>query len=184
MLKTITVFCGSARHCAPAYRQMAREAGEIIARQGRDLVYGSGDWGLMGDLAQGAQQAGGRVIGINVRQFDGTPSAVICDEYAVEEDFAARKAALVRRGDACVALPGGMGTLDELTDLYTQAQLGNWVKPFGLLNFNHYYDGLLMQLRRANADGFLTDADYARLAVAEDMETLLAKLDACAGAGQ
>ena len=184
MLKTITVFCGSARQCAPAYRQMARQAGETIARQGRTLVYGSGDWGLMGDLAKGAQQAGGRLIGINVRQFDGTPSTVTCDEYVVEENFADRKAALVRRGDACVALPGGMGTLDELTEMYTQAQLGNWKKPFGLLNFNHYYDGLIMQLRRANADGFLSDGDFSMLAVAENMETLLAKLDARAGAGQ
>lgn len=179
MLKAITVFCGSGRDCAPVYRAMAEEAGRTIARQGRELIYGSGDWGLMGDLARGALMEGGRVIGINVRQFHGTPSTVECTEYLVEADFAARKAALVRRGDACVALPGGMGTLDELTEMYTQAQLGNWKKPFGLLNFNHYYDGFLLQLARAREDGFLTEGDYAMLQVAEDMETLLEKLDAC-----
>ena len=182
MLKAITVFCGSARDCPDVYRRMAREAGSVIARQGRTLVYGSGDWGLMGDVARGALDAGGRVIGVNVRQFDGTPSTVTCSEYYVEEDFASRKAALVARGDACVALPGGTGTLDELTELYVQAQLGHWNKPFGILNFRGYYDGLLMQLRRAHQDGFLSGPDLSRLLVAEDMETLLHLLDAAQGA--
>lgn len=177
MRESIAVFCGSANDCPECYRRMAREAGRILARQGRTLVYGGGDWGLMGLVARGAKTAGGRVAAVMLRQFDGLHGEVAVDEYSVEETISARKQALFRRADACVALPGGMGTLDELTELFTLVQIGAEDKPLGLLNFNGYYDGLLAQLRRCVQDRFLTEADFSRLQVAEDMETLLKMLD-------
>lgn len=177
MKRKITVFCGSALDCPEAYRRMALEAGRTLGRQGRQLIYGSGDWGLMGLVARGAKEAGGYVIGVNVRMFDGQHGSADMDEYYIEETMQERKLALIRRADACVALPGGMGTLDELTELYTMNQIGTADKPLGLLNFNGYYDGLLLQLRRAAQDRFLTEADFSRLQVADDMETLLRMLD-------
>lgn len=178
MRKSIAVFCGSAQDCPQAYKSMAREAGAALARQGRTLVYGGGDWGLMGLVARGAKEAGGRVVAVMVRQFDGIHGSVLVDEYYVEETMAQRKAGLLNRADACVALPGGMGTLDEVTELATLLQIGAIRdKPLGLLNFNGYYDSLLAQLRRCVADRFMLQRDFERIRVAEDMETLLGLLD-------
>ena len=174
----VAVFCGSGRDCPEIYRRMAREAGRMIALQGRTLVYGGGDWGLMGLVARGAKEAGGRVAAVMVRQFDGLHGTVEVDEYTVKDTMAERKQALMARADACIALPGGMGTLDEFSELFTLNQIGAENKPLGLLNFHGYYDGLLAQLRRMVQDRFMTEADLARLQVAEDMETLLDRLDA------
>ena len=148
MLKSITVFAGSAENCPEIYKQAAENLGRTIARQGRELVYGSGYSGLMGSVARGAKAAGGRIVGINVRRFEDYPP-----------------------------LPGGVGTLDELMDVYALVQAGIMEKPVGLLNVNGYYDGLLSQLRRANQDGFLNDVDFRRLIAADDPETLLRLLD-------
>ena len=177
MLKNIAVFCGSAHRYPDIYRIAAEAVGRALARQGRRLIYGSGDWGLMGVLAKAVQAEGGHVTGVNVKQFQDVPSTVVCDEYAVADTMQDRKVALIARADACIAIPGGMGTLDELTEMYVQAQIGVFDKPFGLLNVDHYFDGFLMQLRRANQDGFVSDFDFARLQTAEDIETLLDLLD-------
>lgn len=177
MRKSIAVFCGSAQDCPDIYRQMAREAGRTLALQGRTLVYGGGDWGLMGVTARGAKEAGGRVVGVMVKMFDGIHGQVESDEYYVEDTMQSRKMALIGRADACLALPGGMGTLDELSELYTMIQVGTVNKPLGILNFNGYWDGLLIQLRRAVEDRFMTQRDFDRLKVADNMETLLRLLD-------
>lgn len=177
MLEHIAVFCGSAKNSPEKYCRAADQVGRVLARQGRKLVYGSGDWGLMGLAAKGAQAEGGYVIGINVRQFQDEPSTVTCDEYWVEENMQMRKLAMIDRADAFLALPGGMGTLDELTEIYTQAQIGAFDKPLGLLNVDHFYDGFIAQLDRAHQDGFINDLDRARLLVAEEIEPLLALLD-------
>ncbi len=178
MLKSITVFAGSADGCPEVYKRAAEQLGRLIARQGRVLVYGSGCCGLMGSAAQGAKAENGYIVGINVRRFEAYAPLPGTDELIMLETLADRKAALIDRGEACVALPGGVGTLDELMDVYALVQAGILQKPVGLLNVNGYYDGLLDQLRRANADGFLNDADFRRLAAADDAETLLRMLDA------
>ena len=181
MLKAITVFCGSADNCPPAYLRAAEEFGGLLARQGRRLVYGSGCCGLMGRTAKGAKEAGGKITGINVRCFSGYAPYPGTDELLMTETLAERKQALIRRGDACVALPGGTGTLDELLEIYVLVQAGLEKRPMGLLNVNGYFDGLLMQLERAAAEGFMREEDLRLLAVAEDGETLLSLLDARAG---
>ena len=177
MRKSITVFAGSAEHCPEVYKRAAEQLGRLIARQGRVLVYGSGDCGLMGSVARGAKAENGYVVGINVRRFAEYLPLPGTDELIMLDTLPERKAALIDRGEACVALPGGVGTLDELMDVYALVQAGILQKPVGLLNVNGYYDGLLAQLRRANADGFLNDRDFRRLAAAADPETLLALLD-------
>ena len=177
MLKTITVFCGSSDDCPEIYKEAAENLGRVIARQGRILVYGSGQCGLMGRAAKGAKDAGGRIVGINVRQFASYLPYPGTDEFLMMETLPERKAALIDRGEACVALPGGVGTLDELLDVYALVQAGILEKPIGLLNVNGYFDGLLLQLKRAHDDGLLNDRDYARLIAEEDAEKLLKRLD-------
>ena len=177
MLKSITVFAGSADCCPEIYKQAAEQLGRLIARQGRELVYGSGYCGLMGCVAKGAKAENGRIVGINVRRFEEHLPLPGTDELIMLETLPERKAALIDRGEACIALPGGVGTLDELMDVYALVQAGILHKPVGLLNVNGYYEGLLSQLRRANQDGFLNDADFRRLIAAADPETLLRLLD-------
>ncbi len=178
MRKSITVFAGSADGCPEVYKQAAEQLGRLIARQGRVLVYGSGSCGLMGSVARGAKAENGRIVGINVRQFEAYLPLPGTDELLMLETLPERKAALIDRGEACIALPGGVGTLDELMDVYALIQAGIIEgKPVGLLNVNGYYDGLLSQLRRANRDGFLNDQDFRRLIAADDPETLLRLLD-------
>lgn len=177
MLKTITVFCGSASTCPEKYNEMADRVGRTIARQGRRLVYGGGSRGLMGLVAKGAQAEGGYVIAVNVKRFEGSKYMLPVDEDYMTPTMQDRKVDLIERGDACIALPGGVGTLDEVTEIFSMVQLGLSDRPFGILNQDHYYDGLLEQLRRAHEDNFLKDKDFVKLIVAEDIETLLRMLD-------
>ena len=177
MVKSITVFCGSAINCPEKYLCDAFEVGRTIASQGRALVYGSGSMGSMGQVAMGAQAAGGHVTGIDVQCFADSPYKLDVDVYRVEPTMQTRKQALIESSEAAIAIPGGMGTLDEITEVFTLAQLGLVQKPFGILNMHGYFDGFLLQLKRANEEKFLKDKDYARLMVAEDIETLLTMLD-------
>ena len=178
MLKSITVFCGSSDNCPEIYKEAAENLGRVIACQGRKLIYGSGQCGLMGRTAKGAKDAGGFIVGINVRQFAQYLPYPGTDEFLMMDTLPERKAALIEKGEACIALPGGVGTLDELMDVYALVQAGGLEKPIGLLNVNGYFDGLLTQLKRAHEDGLLNDQDYARLIAEEDPEKLLRRLDA------
>ena len=177
MKKTITVCCASSEGKEPVYGQAAEEFGRLMARQGRRLVYGSGQCGLMGRVAKGVKEEGGYIVGINVRRFAEYLPYPGTDEFLMMDTLPERKDALISRGEACVALPGGVGTLDELMDIYALVQAGILEKPVGILNVNHYFDGLLLQLDRACADGFLTSADHGRLIAAQDGENLLRLLD-------
>ena len=170
MLKSITVFCGSASTCPEKYNLLADHVGRTIARQGRRLVYGGGARGLMGIVAKGAQAEGGYVIGVNVKRFANSKYPLDVDEHIMTETMQERKMELIRLGDASIALPGGVGTLDELTEIFSLVQLGIVNKPFGILNLDGY-------CKRANEENFLKDKDYARMLVAEDVETLLQMLD-------
>ena len=177
MLKSITVFCGSSDDCPEAYKEAAERLGRLIARQGRQLVYGSGQCGLMGRTAKGAKEAGGRIVGINVKRFADYVPYPGTDEFLMMETLPDRKMELIRRGDACVALPGGVGTLDELMEVYALVQAGILQKPLGLLNVNGYFDGLIAQLRRAMQDGLLQEGDFRRLLSSDSEEKLLRMLD-------
>ncbi len=181
MLKSITVFCGSAENCPEKYLLVAERLGGVIARQGRRLIYGSGQCGLMGRVAKGAKDAGGVITGINVRRFAEYLPYPGTDEFIMADTLPQRKAALIDRGDACIALPGGVGTLDELLEAYALAQAGIIEKPLGLLNVDHYFDGLLLLMRRACEDRFVSEKDYKRLLVSDDPEELLSLLDAFQG---
>ena len=118
MLKNIAVFCGSSLHSPEKYDAVADHVGRALARQGRTLVYGSGSGGLMGKVAMGAQKEGGYVIAVNVEVFRDYPYTLKTDEYYVIDTMQNRKVTMMQKSDACIAPPGGIGTLDELKNTW------------------------------------------------------------------
>ncbi|MBQ9256877.1 MAG: TIGR00730 family Rossman fold protein [Acidaminococcaceae bacterium] len=177
MLKKIAVFCGSSLDTPEKYDVAADHVGRVIARQGRVLVYGSGSRGLMGKVAMGAQKEGGYVISVNVERFRDNPYTLDTDEYTVEKTMQSRKVALIEKSDGCIAIPGGMGTFDELTEICCMNQIDLADQPVGILNVDGYFDGLVLQLRRAVQDHFMTQEDLNRILISEDIEDLLRRMD-------
>jgi len=162
----IAVFCGSSRRSPEAFLAPARALGAEIARRGHTLIYGGGRTGLMGALADAALAAGGRVEGVILREFieQDVHHLGVEELYAVD-DMRARKAGLDRRADAFVALPGGYGTLEELTEILSFRKLRLHHRRLVLLDTRGYWAGLLQQIDRAVREGF-DDAevlDYFRV---------------------
>ncbi|OYT72992.1 MAG: Rossman fold protein, TIGR00730 family [Chloracidobacterium sp. CP2_5A] len=176
-LKRVCVYCGSQAARAAAYREAAQMVGKALAQRGIELVYGGGQVGLMGVVAAAALGAGGRVIGvIPERLLEREAAHLGVTEMYVTRTMHERKARMMELSDAFIALPGGIGTLDELFEIWTWRQLGYHAKPVGLLNVAGYYDGLLTFLDRAVEEGFLTPDCRALLLVETDFEALLARL--------
>jgi len=150
----ITVFAGSSRSSAEPFLALARVLGGEIARRRHDLVYGGGRTGLMGALADGALAAGGRVEGVILRRFIDEDVHHLGVEMFEVDDMRSRKAGLDVRADAFVALPGGLGTLEELLEVLSFRKLALHHRPVVLLNAFGFFDALLAQLERAVADGF------------------------------
>lgn len=144
----------SAADLGEQYTEPAREFGKLMGAGGHSLVWGGSDVGLMKVLADSVQEAGGRLVGVSVAFLQGRvrPQA---DEMVVTADLAERKAELLRRSDAIVVMIGGMGTLDEATEILELKKHGLHAKPVVLLNSAGFYDGLELQLRRMDAEGFL-----------------------------
>lgn len=155
-MKRICVYCGSNSGSQPAYTAAAKETGTLIARRGFGLVYGGASIGLMGATANAALAAGGEVIGIIPRHISSREIAHKGLSQLQEVDsMHERKALMERQSDAFLALPGGFGTLDELCEMITWAQLGLHGKPIALLNTNGYFDDFLRFLDRAVKDSFI-----------------------------
>jgi uncharacterized protein (TIGR00730 family) len=178
-MKRICVFCGSNSGTREDYRTAAHALTRMLARRGLGLVYGGGNIGLMGELADSMLQAGGEVIGV-------IPRALMEKEVGhrgltalhMVETMHQRKALMNELSDAFIALPGGFGTLDEFFEILTWSQLGIHGKPCGLLNVAGYYNGLLKMLDHAVAERFLRIA-HRELVIAEtDAEALLRRLAA------
>ncbi len=156
MLKSIAVFCGSSAGAKPEYAACARGVGALLAREGITLVYGGGSVGLMGAAADAALAGGGRVVGV-------IPRAMVEAERGhggltklhVVETMHERKALMAELADGFLALPGGFGTLDELFEIITGAQLGFHGKPVCVLNEGGFYDGLLGFLDGVVRAGFV-----------------------------
>jgi uncharacterized protein (TIGR00730 family) len=144
----------SAADLGEQYTEPAREFGKIMGAGGHSLVWGGSDVGLMKVLADSVQAAGGRLIGVSV-DFLQAKARPQTDEMVVTADLAHRKAELLRRSDAIVVMVGGTGTLDEATEILELKKHGLHSKPVVLLNSAGFYDGLELQLRRMDAEGFL-----------------------------
>lgn len=175
--RSISVFCGSSPGTVPAITDAAHAFGTLIAERGYTLVYGGGGRGVMATVADAALAAGGRVIGVIPRDMvvrewahEGLTELVIVD--SMHE----RKAAMAARADAFVALPGGIGTLDEFFEVWTWRQLGLHHKPCGILNTNGYFDHLLAFVDGMVAAEFLAPFHRGDLIVEADAVTLLNRL--------
>jgi hypothetical protein len=178
-MKRICVFCGSSSGRSPAYARAAEELGVLLAREGIELVTGGGKVGLMGVAANAALQAGGVVHGV-------IPHTLVVKEVAhngvtrqyVVDTMHERKQQMADLSDGFIALPGGMGTLDELCEILSWAQLGLHRKPVGLLDVRGYFAGFLAQLSHAQDEGFLKPEHRAMLLVAEAPQDVLAAMRA------
>ena len=141
---SLCVYCGSRPGALPTYTDASRQVGEWIGRHGGQLVYGGGRNGLMGVVAQATLAAGGRVIGVIPQALvDKEAANTDCTELHVVQTMHERKQMMAERADAFLALPGGIGTFEELFEVWTWRQLGYHDKPIGLLNVAGYYDPLL-----------------------------------------
>jgi uncharacterized protein (TIGR00730 family) len=178
-VKRVCVFSGSSPGADLAYRAAAIDLGHRLADRGIELVYGGASVGLMGAVADAALEGGGHVIGV-------IPQALVDREVAhpeladlrVVDSMHERKALMAELSDAFVALPGGVGTLEELFEVYTWNQLGLHAKPLGLFNVRGYYDGLARFLDHAVAERFVSRGHRAMLLVSEGLDALLDGLDA------
>ncbi|MCM2334478.1 MAG: TIGR00730 family Rossman fold protein [Anaeromyxobacteraceae bacterium] len=178
-MKRICVFCGASPGHDPRYAEAARALGRAIAARGLELVYGGGSVGLMGTVADAALAAGARVTGVipEVLQIRELAHRGLTD-LRVVRSMHERKALMAELSDGFVALPGGMGTLEELSEVLTWAQLGLHARPVGLLDVGGYYRPLVAFFDQAVSAGFLRPHHRAILQQAEAPEALLDRLAA------
>nr|WP_143172057.1 TIGR00730 family Rossman fold protein [Pseudonocardia thermophila] len=173
-MTSLCVFCGSNPGRDPAYVDAARRLGRHLAEEGITLVYGGASVGTMGTLADAALAAGGTVVGVIPRQQTGQEIAHQgLTELRVVESMHERKATMVELADGFVALPGGLGTLEEFAEVLTWSQLGIHACPTGLLNTGGYYRHFLSFLDHAVAEGFLRPADRGLVIAGEDPVSLI-----------
>ena len=179
---SICVYCGSRPGENPLFADAARAVGAWIGAHGGQLVYGGGRSGLMGIVADATQAAGGRVVGVIPQALvDKEHARHACDELHIVQTMHERKALMAERSDAFIALPGGIGTFEELFEVWTWRQLGYHDKPIGILNIAGYYDGLLAFLQTSVASGFMGEWQMGLVHSASDIDALLPTLVQTAG---
>lgn len=179
---SVCVYCGSRPGLNPVFAEAARSVGSWIGQHGGQLVYGGGKGGLMGIVAQATLQAGGRVVGI-------IPKALVekewanhdCTELHIVDTMHDRKRMMAERADAFLALAGGIGTFEELFEVWTWRQLGYHDKPVGLLNTAHHYDHLLEFLDATVHQQFMSDWQMQLIQIGTDPQALLKALVQAAG---
>ncbi|KAK5584229.1 hypothetical protein RB653_005837 [Dictyostelium firmibasis] len=180
-INNICVFCGSRKGNDEIYTQKAEELAKEMVKRNYGLIYGGGNIGIMGAVSQGVQNAGGRVKGIIPRSLSPKEiSGVTIGEVVFVDDMHTRKEIMYNSSEAFIALPGGMGTFEELFECITWNQLGIHSKPVGILNINGYYDPLVALLKTSVGTGFV-DGDFANsIIVSSDPIELLNKLESIA----
>lgn len=177
-MQSICVFCGSSLGSKPEYAAAAREIGALLARNRIALVYGGGKVGLMGALADAALAAGGRVIGVIPQLLvDKEVAHAGLSELRIVASMTERKVVMGELSEAFIALPGGIGTLDEFFEVWTWTQLGLQRKPCGLLNVGGYFDPMIEFIDRATDQGFLKPSQRTILQVESDPQALIERLN-------
>ena len=180
-IKTVCVYCGSGRGLNPHYATAARVLGADLAKRGIGLVYGGGGLGLMGDVARAAIDGGGRVTGIIPDFLLAKESALeAVAELIVTKDMHERKRLMFERSDAFIALPGGIGTLEELVEQLTWSQLGRHKKPIVVANIEGFWTPFLELLGHMKADTFIRSGLDVRFTVVERAEQIIPAAEACA----
>jgi uncharacterized protein (TIGR00730 family) len=176
-MKAVCVYCGSSPGVNPAYAEAAKAFGRALVDADLGLVYGGGKVGLMGVIADTVMDAGGRAVGI-------IPELLVnkevghegLSELHVVPDMHHRKKMMADLSDAFVALPGGAGTLEELFEVYTWAQLGYHHKPIAVLNIDGFYDPLIALLRHTVSEGFMRQTYFDMLQIDSDPVALIARI--------
>jgi uncharacterized protein (TIGR00730 family) len=175
-IRRLAVFCGSNPGARPDYVEAARALGTLLAQRGIGVVYGGSSVGLMAALADAMQDELGDVIGVIPRMLvEREVANKSLTDLRVVETMHERKALMAELADGFIALPGGIGTLEEFFETWTWAQLGMHAKPCGLLNVEGYYDGMLQFLDHAVAERFVRDVHRAMVIVESDPEKLLSR---------
>ena len=178
-LKSIAVFCGSSSGSRKEYEEGARALGSAMAAKGITLVYGGGGKGLMGTIAASVRENGGHVIGVLPEAMD-IPSVRKNSqetELIIVPGMHERKKAMYERADAFIALPGGIGTIEELSEIYTWRQLGYHEKNIGLLNISGYWDPFLEMLDKGVEEGFISSPLRSIVIAENNPETLIDRLE-------
>lgn len=178
-MKSVCVFCGSSLGDQPIYRQMAALLGRTLADRRLKLVYGGGNVGLMGVMADAALQRGGEVVGVIPQALvDWEVAHAGLTELIVVQSMHERKARMADASDGFIALPGGYGTFEEFCEILTWSQLAIHSKPCGLLNVNDFYSPLLAQFDRAVEERFLKPEHRSLVLVDTDVDGLLEQMSA------
>ena len=179
---SLCVYCGSRPGTMPAYTQVATQVGQWIGEHQGQLVYGGGCQGLMGTVARSAKSAGANVVGVIPHALAAKETAnESCDELHMVDNMHQRKFMMAERADAFLALPGGIGTFEELFEVWTWRQLEFHNKPIGLLNVNGYYDGLIHFMQNTVVNGFVSDWQIDFVLVSDNFQDLLPRLVQAAG---
>lgn len=174
---TVCVYCGSRDGANPAFAEAARAVGRCIGAHGWRLVYGGAQVGLMGVLADAALTAGAAVVGVIPRSLMAREVGhARLSELLVVETMHQRKQAMAERADVFLALPGGIGSFEELFEAWTWRQLGYHDQPIGLLNVAGYYDALIAFLGQTVRDGFVSESTQSMLEVGTEPQELLERL--------
>ena len=178
-LKRLAVFCGSVMGKTPIYKTEAENLGIEMAKNSITLVYGGGNRGLMGVVAHAVHDNGGKVIGVLPKAMvrPSVTEGQVEDEVYIEDDMHRRKKRMYSLSDGFVALPGGIGTIEEISEIFTWRQLGYTSGNVALYNINNYWDPFLHMLDKAVEDGFLSEKVRESLIVVEDTETLFSRLE-------
>lgn len=187
-IKSICVYCGSQPGINEAYLRAAEDLGRFMAKAGIGLVYGGGANGLMGKLSESVMNNGGAVTGI-IPQFlvdkESAETALSSLTHAIiTQDMHTRKHEMFQRADAFIALPGGLGTLEEITEVMTWAQIGRHQKPIAFANIEGFWNPLLKNLDHMRQEGFIHTQGRVRPIVEEDPERLVAEIIAQAPNGE
>ncbi|SDM59469.1 LOG family protein [Siphonobacter aquaeclarae] len=176
-MKSIVVFCGASTGSDPVYREAAAALGRVLAGQQVKLIYGGGNVGLMGVIADAVLGEGGEVVGVIpdfLKRWEVAHNGLT--ELVVTETMHERKALMAQMADGFITLPGGFGSMDELFEILTWKQLQIHRKPVGLLNINGFYDPLLGMMDRMVEAGFLKESNRELLLVSGDAEDLLSQM--------
>ncbi|MDB4916275.1 MAG: hypothetical protein JWM95_3919 [Gemmatimonadetes bacterium] len=177
-LRTVCVFCAANPGNDPMYVRAARDFGGFLAASGRRVVFGGGRTGLMGALAEGVLGAGGEAIGIMPRHLvEREVAHTGLTKLHIVESMHERKSLLAELSDGFIAMPGGLGTMEELFEIWTWGQLGLHRKPYGLLEMQGFYAPLLTFLQHAVTEGFIGQPNLAMLAVHTDPAALIERME-------
>ena len=183
-IRNICVYCGSGKGLTPSYAVAARTLGQTLAAQNIRLIYGGGSLGLMGEVARAALETGGKVTGI-IPEFLGSKEKMLkdVDELIVVDDMHIRKRLMFERSDAFVALPGGIGTLEELVEQLTWSQLGRHKKPIVVANIDGFWTPFLDLLAHMKGETFIRPGLDVHFAVVETAEKIVPAILAAAQFG-